>query len=69
MSAPQIGTVTMFDQDRAIGVVTLDDGAEVEFHSTALSDRSRVVAIGTRVAVEVAPWHSGSQHCREVVKL
>ena len=69
MSAPQIGTVIMFDQDRAIGVVTLDVGGEVEFHSTALSDQSRIVATGTRVAVEVVPWHSGSQHCREVVKL
>lgn len=66
---PHVGTVASFDATRAIGTIVLDDGAEIEFHSTALSDRSRDVAVGAKVVIEIAATHGGTVHCREVVKI
>lgn len=69
MAQPVLGTVTEFDEQSALGVVVLDGGGAFQFHSTAVTDRSRTVTVGQRVSVEVAATHGGIRHCREVVKL
>ena len=64
-----LGVVRSFDDDRAIGLIDLDDGSVLDFHSTALSDRSRQVAVGQRVSVSIEPTHGGLREAREVIKL
>jgi cold shock CspA family protein len=53
------GTVTAFDDARGLGEVTTDDGVTFPFHCTRIVDGSRTIAVGARVAFEVAPGHLG----------
>ena len=43
------GSVTEFDFDRALGIVTADDGTAYPFHCVSIADGSRDIAVGTRV--------------------
>ena len=61
-----LGDVNMFSAQRGIGEVTMDDGAVVAFHATALTDGTRDVAVGTRVQAVIAATHRGGQHAVEV---
>ena len=69
MTNVAVGVVRSFDEDRAIGLIDLDDGSTLDFHSTALSDRSRQVAVGQRVSVAFAATHGGRREAVEVIKL
>lgn len=51
--APLSGTVTGFDDDVGLGVVTSDDGTAYRFHCTQIADGSRTIAVGTRVSFEL----------------
>jgi len=48
------GRVEAFDAERGLGTVVQVGGASFEFHSTAISDGSRQIAAGSRVAFVVS---------------
>ena len=67
---PIRGRVGAFDPARGIGVVVGDDGTELAFHCTRLTDGSRTVEPGTAVVFEVgAGAHPGSWEATVVVKV
>ena len=54
-----LGRVQAFDSERGLGLVVAVDGAVFGFHSTAISDGSRRVAVGDAVSFAVAAAHGG----------
>jgi len=52
------GTVTDFGVD-GWGTVTDDGGAPHPFHSTAIADGSRTIAVGTSVSFTLVPGRLG----------
>jgi cold shock CspA family protein len=60
------GQVTAFDARRGWGTVTDPEGAEFEFHATALADGSRRIDAGAEVCFSVAAGHRGRYEAREV---
>ena len=50
-----IGSVTRFDGDVGLGVVTTDDDVDYPFHCTQIADGTRDIAVGTSVSFELAP--------------
>jgi cold shock CspA family protein len=56
---PHVGRVTSFDARRGLGTVTDADGAEFDFHATAIVGGSRAIAPGTDVAFVVHAGHRG----------
>jgi cold shock CspA family protein len=61
--------VTSFDARRGWGTVTDSEGAEFEFHATAVVDGSRRIDPGTSVGFSVVPGHRGRYEAREVTVL
>jgi len=61
------GAVTQFDDERGLGEITAADGATYAFHSTAIADGSRTIAVGTAVEFEVTAGHLGRWEASEVV--
>jgi len=53
------GTVVVFEEARGTGMVRAEDGRELFFHCTAISDGSRRIAVGERVAFHVVAGHMG----------
>lgn len=53
------GVVATFDEHVGLGALSLDDGREVSFHSTQLTDGTRRIAVGARVTARVVRWHRG----------
>ena len=51
----ELGTVENFDADVGLGSLRTAEGVEYVFHCTAVSDGSRRIAAGTRVAFSVGP--------------
>jgi CspA family cold shock protein len=43
------GTVTEFDDDVGLGVITADDGTAYPFHCTQIADGTRTIAVDTPV--------------------
>ncbi|UDY36217.1 cold shock domain-containing protein [Dermatobacter hominis] len=68
-SAPVIGTVVAFDREVGLGTVRADDGTELTFHATAISDGSRDIAVGTAVLHRTAAGHGGALEARPVTPL
>ena len=67
--APVLGQVVAFDAERGLGLIRGDNGAELSFHATRLSDGSRSAEVGTRVAYVVGPGpRPGSWEATVVVK-
>lgn len=66
MVRSRTGTVLSFDSDRGWGRLVGDgDGAEFDFHCTAVADGSRQVPVGARVSFVVVPgdhgrWQAGA---------
>ncbi len=61
--------MTSFDPRRGLGVVTDSEGAEFEFHATAIGDGSRRIDPGTTVVFEVVPGHRGRYEARGLTVL
>jgi cold shock CspA family protein len=61
--------VTSFDARRGWGTVTDSEGAEFEFHATAVVDGSRRIDPGASVGFAVVPGHRGRYEAREVAVL
>lgn len=66
---PQSGTVTHFDAERGVGLVTSADGRLYPFHCTAIADESRLIDEGTTVVFAVAPGHLGQLEARSLQPL
>lgn len=60
------GVVVAFDDHRGVGKVRGDDGRELFFHCTAISDGSRSIAEGTPVEFDVTAGHLGRWEARPV---
>jgi cold shock CspA family protein len=54
-----IGSVTEFDDDAGLGMITADDGDTFAFHCTAITDGTRTIATGTAVEFDVRPAVNG----------
>jgi cold shock CspA family protein len=61
--------VTSFDPRRGWGTVTDPEGAEFEFHATAIVDGSRRIEPGTSVVFDVVPGHRGRYEARGLTAL
>jgi cold shock CspA family protein len=61
--------VTSFDAPRGWGTVADSEGAEFEFHATAILDGSRRIDPGTHVGFAVVPGHRGRYEARELTVL
>jgi len=61
--------VTSFDARRGWGTVTDPDGAEFEFHATAIVDGSRRIEPGTNVVFDIVPGHRGRYEARGLTVL
>jgi len=59
MSAANPGTVSAFDERRGLGEVTGADGTVYPFHSIAIADGTRAIAVGTAVEFEIVPGGLG----------
>jgi cold shock CspA family protein len=55
----RLGRVEAFDAERGLGVVIADSGASLGFHSTAIADGSRKIAVGRSVSFSVAAGLGG----------
>ncbi|MGH9067245.1 MAG: hypothetical protein ACRD0J_07130 [Acidimicrobiales bacterium] len=53
------GEVAAFDEERGLGTVRADDGAESPFHCTAIAGGTRSIAVGTRVVWAIAAGSGG----------
>ena len=71
MARPTVhrGSVTEFDDPAGLGVVLGDDGVEHRFHCTSLTDGTRTVPVGARVAYEVVPARDGRSEAVAVTPL
>ena len=49
------GTVTSFDVDAGLGVITTTDGRERPFHCIEIADGSRSIAVGADVSYDDLP--------------
>jgi cold shock CspA family protein len=63
------GIVASFDEHAGFGTVRADDGSELFFHCTQLTDGSRRIDAGTRVRFEVVAGHGGKWEAARVEQL
>ena len=56
-----------FDSERGLGEITGADGATYAFHSTAIADGSRAIAVGTAVEFDVTAGHLGRWEASAIV--
>ena len=47
--------VVGFDPARGTGTVATDDGRELHFHSTRITDGTRSIEVGARVVIDAGP--------------
>lgn len=53
------GTVASFDEDRGLGTIAGDDGAEYPFHCTGIADGTRTIEEGAVVRFDVVAGRLG----------
>jgi len=63
-----VGRIAAFDQKRGRGEITASDGRVYAFHSTAIADGTRNIAVGTEVEFEVVPAQLGTWEAAAVAK-
>jgi cold shock CspA family protein len=64
-----VGVVSQFDEARGLGSVRGDSGGEWPFHCTQISDGTRSIEAGRRVAFEVVASHLGRMEAVRVTKI
>lgn len=69
MAELRLGTVVSYEVERGLGTLRDEDGAERRFHCTAISDGSRSIDEGTRVALVLEAAHGGVYEAGTVVKV
>lgn len=57
--AEREGVVVAWDDPRGWGVVRTEDGDDLPFHCTSLTDGSRSTEVGRAVRVVAGPGHHG----------
>ncbi len=57
--SPLIGDVAEYDEARGLGVIEYGPARQVAFHCTAITDGSRLIAVGTVVAFVVSAGRLG----------
>jgi cold shock CspA family protein len=67
--ASRLGTVSAFDEQRGLGVVTGDDRVEHPFHCVAIADGTRNVVVGARVRFNVVAGRLGNWEAARIEKL
>ena len=68
MTAPRGGVVRTFDERRGRGEIEADDGTMYGFHCTAIADRTRRIAPGTRVEFDVVAGPLGRWEASAIEK-
>jgi len=63
---PGRGTVVEFDDPRGLGVVRSDDGVDLPFHCTAITDGTRTIEVAAVVTFRVAPGRLGRWEASDV---
>ena len=69
MVVSRIATISAFDVSRGIGELQDIEGRRYPFHSTAISDGSRRIEVGEKVAFDLAAGHGGVMEAARVLKL
>lgn len=67
--ALRVGVVTEFDERRGLGTVAGDAGGTWPFHCTAITDGTRTIDAGARVAFCVVAGHLGRMEATRITKL
>lgn len=63
------GVVGAFDEPRGLGIIRADDGVELPFHCTVITDGSRTIPEGTHVRYRVMPGHLGRWEATSIERL
>jgi cold shock CspA family protein len=63
------GVVETFDRAAGLGTVRDEHGQRLAFHCTAITDGSRMIDVGTRVAFVVTTAHNGAIEARSLVSV
>ncbi len=66
---PLTGTIVEFDEHRGLGTVRADEGRELAFHCTSISDGSRHIEADTSVVFTVVAGHHGQWEASDVSPL
>ncbi len=66
-STPRPGIVVAFDAQLGLGSLRDDDGAEHQFHATAISTGTRRIDVGTPVLFGQVASHAGATEACPVV--
>ncbi len=61
--------MTEFDVDAGLGDLLTDDGRALPFHSTAIADGTRRIAVGRRVVCLVVAGHLGRMEATDLVAI
>jgi cold shock CspA family protein len=56
---PMLGKVSVFDDERGLGAILVDDGSELTFHAKSIAGQVRRIPEGARVAFTTAAGHLG----------
>jgi len=67
--ATRRGRVTAFDVHVGLGEILADDGTELPFHCTAITDGSRTIPVGVEVVFLVVPGPVGRLEATSVTAL
>lgn len=62
------GTVADFDEHAGFGTVRAEDGRELFFHCTQLTDGTRTIEVGAQVNFEIVPAPLGRWEAARVEK-
>lgn len=60
------GTVSSFDKQAGLGVISGADGADYPFHCTAIADGTRDIEVGKPVTFEVVAGHLGKLEATQI---
>lgn len=67
--APRVGIVASYEAERGLGTVETGGAAPLGFHCTAITDGTRTIEPGTRVAFIVVPALGGCFEAAEISPL
>jgi cold shock CspA family protein len=65
----RLGHVVEFDEARGLGLLRGDDGEELAFHCTSISDGTRTIEVGRCVAFLARPARLGEREAFSVTPL
>jgi cold shock CspA family protein len=63
------GSVEAFDHAAGLGTVRDEHGQRLAFHCTAITDGSRTIDVGTRVAFVVTTAQNGAIEARSLIRV